>query len=138
MQWRRFKRPRLLREDQIQSLIEFARDERVKTSIASLMDMPEEGDNAMTDPAVWLATQGVEVPEGFSAVITKDISISKPVDPASLGVPGPHWIPYDLRFTSCRTYVVATKDGEGKTTGYHTETVCLGIEVVGSRQLGPL
>ena len=137
MQQRRRRHPRLPNEEQIQNLMEFARNERVQTSMAGLMDTPEEWDRAMTDPAAWLQAQGLEIPEGLSAVITKDITISKPVDPGTLGMPGPDWVPYEVRFTNCRTFVVENRDSEGKITGYHTETVCFEIEIVWNRQPGP-
>ena len=138
MQQRRIKRPRLPNEEQIQSLMGFARNEGVQTSMARLMDTPEEWDQAMTDPAAWLQAQGLEVPEGLSAAITKEITISKPLDPGTLGMPGPDWFPYEIRFTNCRTFLVETKDNEGKITGYHIETVCFGMEIVWNRQPGPV
>lgn len=129
---------RLPGEEKIQSLMEFARNEGVQTSMATLMDRPEEWDNAMADPAIWLAAQGLEVPEGFSAVITKDISLTEPVDPANIGMPGPDWVPYEIRFTNCRTYWVPVRDNQGKIIKLREETVCFGIEIVMNRQPGPV
>lgn len=138
MQRRKIRRSRLPGEEQIQSLMEFARNERVQTSMPTLMETPEDWENAMADPSAWLAGQGLEVPEGYSAVITKDISIPRPVDPATLGMPGPDWLPYNIRFTHCRTYWVPVRDEQGKLIEYREETICFGIEFLYNRQPGPV
>ena len=135
---RKLDRLRLPGEEQIQSLMEFARNEAVQSSMATLMDRPEEWDGAMTDPASWLAAQGLEVPEGFSAVITKEISFPEPVDPVDIGMPGPDWLPYHIEFTNCRTYWIPVRDEQGKLIKYSKETVCFGIEIIYNRQPGPI
>ena len=118
--------------------MEFVRNEGAQTSMATLMDRPDEWDNAMADPANWLAAQGLEVPEGFSAVITKEISIEESVDPATLGMPGPGWLPYKIEFTNCRTYWIPVRDEQGKLIKYSKETICFGIEFIYNRQPGPV
>ena len=135
---RKLKHLRLPTEEQTQNLMEFARNERVQTSMAALMETPEEWDNAMLDPSAWLAGQGLEVPEGFSAVITKDISFPEPVVPVDIGMPGPDWQPYHIEFTNCRTYWIPVRDERGKLIKYSQETVCFGIEFIYNRQPGPV
>ena len=134
MQRGKFKRPRLPGAEQIQNLMEFARNERVLTSIATLIDRPEEWDNAMTDSASWLAVQGLEIPAEFSAVITKSISFPEPVDTVDIGMPGLDWLPYNIEFTNCRTYWIPVRDDQGKLIKYNKETVCFGIEFIYNRQ----
>jgi hypothetical protein len=91
----------------------------------------------MADPAAWMREQGIKMPRGMQAIMTKDISVSQPVDPTTIGMPGPDWYPYNIKFTNCRTYWVATRDEDGKIVGYHDETICFGFELILGQQPGP-
>jgi hypothetical protein len=64
------------------------------------------------DPTGTLKEFGVKVPRGLSVV--------------PLGQPGPDFVPFEIRFSRCRTFVV--RDDE--TGRLSTETVCFGFKIV--------
>jgi len=92
----------------------------------------------MTDPAAWMREQGLKLPKGMQALMTKEISFSKPINPLDIGMPGPDWFPFNIKFTNCRTYWVAIRDDQGRITGYHEETICFGFELMFNPLPGPL
>jgi hypothetical protein len=117
-------------EEQTQGLLALARDERFQTSVTSLMDTPEEWDKAMTDPSTWLRNRGLELPEDMTVEIVRQISTTKPIDPANIGMPGPDWMPFTIQQFHCRTYYLAKKDEEGKIKGYEEVTICFEFKIV--------
>ena len=120
-------------EEQIQSLLSLSRDERFQTTISSLIDTPEEWDKAMSDPSAWLRTRGLELPEDLTVEIIKQLSTSKPMDPANIGMPGPDWMPFTIEQFNCRTYYLPTKDEEGRIMGYEEVTICLEFKLMPNR-----
>lgn len=130
MKQRKSKDLRLPNEEQIHGLLALARDEKFQTSVSSLIDTPEEWDKAMIDPSAWLRTHGVELPEELTVEIIKQLSTSKPMDLANIGMPGPDWMPFTIEQFNCRTFYLATKDEEGKIKGYEEVTICFDFKVV--------
>lgn len=130
MNERNSKVSRFPNEDQGRSILALSRDQGFQTALFTLIDTPEEWDIAMTDPAAWLRTHGLEVPEDLTVDITKQLSTSKPMDLGNIGMPDPDWLPFNLELFNCRTFLVPVKDEEGRIKGYEAVTTCFGFKII--------
>jgi hypothetical protein len=117
-------------EQQARKLLALARDQRFPLAASGLVETPEEWERALTDPAGWLRSRGLELPEDCSVRLTKQLSTSKPLGPEIAGKPDPDWIPFEIRQVYCRTFWLPKKNAEGNIEGYEQVTICFGFEIV--------
>jgi hypothetical protein len=73
------------------------------------------------------AVKAAKNPRSFLAGF--DVTVPQTLDIRIVGMPslkpGPDWVPFTLRLTQCRVFVVRNDDGT-----YKTEEVCFGIEII--------
>jgi hypothetical protein len=91
-------------------------EEVTRFAVAFFQD-PELSLRFQERPTEMLAEFGIELPEGLDLV---------PLGTGSIGMPGPDFVPFEIRFSRCRTVVVR----DPKTGRLTTETVCFGFEIV--------
>jgi hypothetical protein len=104
-----------------------ARDPRLTEALAEIATDPARARLALTAPREFAAELGIEVPANLEFSFTRP-QPGLPRDPL-----GGRYVPdfefFSIRWSDCRTFVVAKRDDDGKIVGYDTETVCFGFEI---------
>jgi hypothetical protein len=95
----------------------FADTEEVTRFAVVCLQDPELNVRLQERPTETLAEFGIQVPKGLDVL---------PLGTGSIGKPGPDFVPFEIRFSRCKT-VVVRDDKTGRLT---TETVCFGFEIV--------
>ena len=116
-------------EGQVRRLLAVARDQRFLLAASSLVETPAEWERALTDPAAWLRSRGLELPDECSVRLTKQLSTSKPLGREITGMPDPDWIPFVIRQLNCRTFWLPKRNDQDKIVGYEEVTICFGFEI---------
>jgi hypothetical protein len=111
------------RNDVLGQAEELADSQAVIDFAAATWRDPEVAARFEERPAETLAEFGIELPPGVDVV---------PLGTGQIGMPGPDFEPFQIRFSRCRT-VVVRNPRNGKLS---TETVCFGIEIVPTRVPG--
>lgn len=110
-------------EDLLQRAEAFADTDELNQFVTAIWRDPELSARFGERPRETLAEFGIKPPRGLDVVV---------LGTGWTGKPGPDFVPFEIRFSRCRTVVV-----RDDTTGrLHTEEVCFGIEIVPTKVPG--
>ena len=99
----------------------FATEPRTVAAIQGGLTKPEQIRSAMKDPAGFLASYGVKIPQSLEVEFADR-------EPRTL--PGPDWFPFIFEFFNCRTYWVRECDDQvPPLCKFRQESVCFGFRI---------